>query len=156
MVNERFPDGQVPCPKCGSLDRIYQLKDGKRYKCGGCKHIFTITVGTIFEGSHIYLQKWFLALYIVSAHKKGISSLQLHRDLGVTQKTAWFMLHRIREMLKGKEPFTMNGTVEIDETYIGGKEGNKPKSKRKKIVGYVNKTAVFGMLREKETLRLKS
>ena len=123
LKKERFPDGKIACSKCGSLDKIYELADGKRYKCGDCKHIFTITVGTIFEASHIPLQKWFLAIYIVSAHKKGISSLQLHRDISVTQKTAWFMLHRIRYMLaNGVTKQLMAGTVEADETYFGGKE----------------------------------
>ena|SRR5579883_346222 len=142
LRDERFPDGKVPCTKCGTTEKIYRLKDGKRYKCGHCKHIFTITVGTVFEASHVQLQKWFLALYIVSAHKKGISSLQLHRDLGITQKTAWFMLHRIRFILaNGTMQSQLSGTVEVDETYIGGKN-HRGKTGR----GSENKTAVVGLL----------
>jgi transposase-like protein len=150
LKNERFPDGKMACPKCGSTDKIYPMADGKRYKCGnkGCFHIFTITVGTIFEASHIPLQKWFLAMYIVSAHKKGISSLQLHRDLGVTQKTAWFMLHRIRYMLSNGLPKEMlDGTVEVDETYVGGKH------KGRRGRGSENKTPVFGMVERQGDLR---
>jgi transposase-like protein len=151
LKNERFPDGKVACPKCGSMEKIYSMADGKRYKCGnkGCFHIFTITVGTIFEASHIPLQKWFLAIYVVSAHKKGISSLQLHRDIGVMQKSAWFMLHRIRYMLaNGVSAQLMKGTVEIDETYVGGKTHGKGS-------GYMqgNKTPVFGMIERNGELR---
>lgn len=121
LVKARFPDGNIACVKCGSMDKIYTLKDGKRYKCNSCKHIFTITVGTIFEASHVSLHKWFLAIYIISAHKKGISSLQLHRDIGVTQKTAWFMLHRIRYMLnKSLDGLFLSGVVEADEAYVKG------------------------------------
>jgi len=152
LKKERFPDGKVACSKCGSLDKIYELADGKRYKCGDCKHIFTITVGTIFEASHIELQKWFLAIYIVSAHKKGISSLQLHRDIGVTQKTAWFMLHRIRYMLGTKAGRMMTGTVEADETYVGGASKKHKKAGR----GTVNKTAVFGMVERQGDVRAES
>src|SRR6478735_952131 len=86
------------CPHCGN-EGAYKLNDGKTYKCKNnkCYKKFTVTVGTVAEASNIPLNLWFAAIYLVSAHKKGISSLQLHRDLGVTQKTAWFMLHRIRE-----------------------------------------------------------
>ena len=149
LKKERFPDGKLPCSKCGSLDKIYELADGKRYKCGNCKHIFTITVGTIFEASHVPLQKWFLAIYIVSAHKKGISSLQLHRDLGITQKSAWFVLHRIRYMLSnGTEKQMLSGTVEVDETFVGGHSYGTG-------TGYThpNKTAVFGMIEREGELR---
>lgn len=144
LKNERFPDGKVACPKCGSTDKIYPMADGKRFKCGnkGCFHIFTITVGTIFEASHIPLKTWFLALYVLSAHKKGISSCQLAKDIGVTQKTAWFMLHRIRYMLaNGSKKGFLSGTIEVDETYVGGRT-------RGKGVGYSqpNKKPVFGMM----------
>jgi transposase-like protein len=143
LKKARFPDGNIVCPKCATFDKIYELKDGKRYKCGNCKHIFTITVGTIFEASHISLHKWFLAIYIVSAHKKGISSLQLHRDLGVTQKTAWFILHRIRYMLAhGDSKRILSGTVEADETYIKN-TGKEFKNRGREVGGT---TPVIGIV----------
>ena len=130
---QRWPDGRIICPFCQS-QRIYRFTDGKRFKCAEktCNKKFTATVGTIYENSKIPLQKWFLALYIIGSHKKGISSLQLHRDLGITQKSAWFVLHRIREMLTEKAPALLTGTIQVDEAYIGGREANKHASKRAK------------------------
>ncbi len=125
-------NGNPVCPKCGHTS-VYTLK-GKtqRYKCAGCREQFSVRVGTIFEASPIKLQTWFLAVYLVTAHKKGISSLQLSRDLNVTQKTAWFMLHRIRYAM-GMEPVgELDGTVEVDETKVGGRMTNRHKSKRVK------------------------
>ena len=121
-------NGHVTCPFCGH-DKIYRTNRG--YKCANskCYKKFTVKVGTIFENSNVKLRTFFAAIYICSAHKKGISSLQLSRDLGVTQKTAWFVLHRVREMLKNKAPQVLSNMVEADETYIGGKNKNKHKSK---------------------------
>lgn len=90
------------CPFCGCT-KIYHFKDGINYKCSECRQHFSLKVGTIFEGSKISLQKWFMAVYLITSHKKGISSIQLSKDINVTQKTAWFMLHRLRQASQTKE-----------------------------------------------------
>ena len=120
----RWRDGEY-CPHCGCT-KIYHFKDGRTFKCADCRKRFSITVGTIFEDSKIKLHKWYIAIYLITAHKKGISSVQLAKDLGVTQKTAWFMLHRLRYASKSNvfaQP--LSGQVEADESYVGGKEKNK-------------------------------
>ncbi len=123
-----WPEGPV-CPHCGGFDRIGKM-GGKStrvglYKCYQCRKPFTVRIGTIFESSHVPLNIWLQAMYLIAGSKKGISSNQLHRTLGVTLKTAWFMSHRIREAMTGDN--TMfggdNGIVEVDEAYIGQKEG---------------------------------
>lgn len=121
----RWPDGPV-CPHCGAIDSATQLK-GKStrpgvYKCRECEKPFSAMVGTVFERSHIPLHKWLLAMHLLCSSKKGISSHQLHRMLGVTYKTAWFMAHRIRESMKDINPGPLGGegkVIEADETYIG-------------------------------------
>lgn len=124
--------GNRTCPHCKSQNS-YVIEKGKRYKCANpnCYKKFTVTVGTFLESSKIPLKKWFHAIYIFSSHKKGVSSCQLAKDLGITQKSAWFVLSRIREIFKEKAPFVIDGIAELDECYIGGKEGNKHESKRK-------------------------
>jgi transposase-like protein len=124
-------NGKIMCPyKECKHDHVFKYTDGKRYKCAKCQRQFSVKVGTIFEDSKISLQKWFAAIYLITSHKKGISSLQLHRDLGVTQKTAWFMLHRVRHTLLISPTEKLTGIIEADETFIGGKESNKHKSKQ--------------------------
>lgn len=136
----RWPDGAV-CPHCGDSENAYALK-GKSHraglwKCGACRKQFSVTVGTVFERSKIGLHKWLLATALLCASKKGMSSHQLHRTLGVTYKTAWFMTHRIREAMRTENPAKLgsdSSTLEIDETFIGGKKRrphNLPKSTRK-------------------------
>lgn len=125
-------NGQPVCPykECGH-DKVFKFSNGKVYKCAKCRKQFSVRVGTIFEDSKIPLQKWFASIYLITSHKKGISSLQLHRDIGVTQKTAWYMLHRVRHTFGfnvGSEK--LGGVCEADETFIGGKESNKHKSKQ--------------------------
>ncbi len=120
----RWPNGPV-CPHCGESERKpYALKSKTRklWKCAACRKQFTVTIGTIFEGSHIKLNKWLLAFYLLCSSKKGMSAHQLHRMLGVTYKSAWFMAHRIRYAMQ-QPAFTelLSGVVEVDETYVGGK-----------------------------------
>lgn len=132
LEQQRWPDGII-CPFCESK-RVYRFSDGKRFKCAEktCNKKFTVIVGTIYENTKIPLQKFFLAMYLIGNHKKGISSCQLARDLGITQKTAWFIMHRIRDMYIDKSEEKLSQITEVDETYCGGKMKNKHKSIRKK------------------------
>ena len=149
--------GEPFCPHCGGT-KPYKLKDGKTYRCKDktCKKDFTVTVGTIFENSKIPLSTWMAAMYILTGHKKGISSLQLARDLGVTQKTAWFMNHRIRLIMGDPNPAPLDNIVEVDETYVGGKFANMNRGRRKKLQeqGLDNKVAVMGLLERDGKARL--
>lgn len=148
MVQQRW-NGVPECPYCGHK-KSYKIENGKRFKCANqtCYKKFSVTVGTIFEASNIPLSIWFPAVYIATAHKKGISSVQLAKDLGVTQKTAWFMLHRIREGLRENEPLLLTKEVQADEVYVGGSEENKHKHKRAKTPQEAseNKMPVIGLI----------
>jgi transposase-like protein len=144
LADKRWNGGAPVCPHCGHT-HAYTTTRG--YKCANkeCYKKFTVISGTIFENTKIGLRTWFAAMYLCTAHKKGISSLQLSRDLNITQKTAWFVLHRIREMLTDNAPELLEGTVEVDETYVGGKNKNRHANKKTKE-GEKDKTPVVGVL----------
>ena len=142
LESRLWPQGPR-CPICGG-DRIKARKGGY-YRCNPCREIFTVRAGTVMERSHIPLHKWIYAMYLLVTARKGISSLQLAKEIGITQKSAWFMLGRLREACKG-EVEKLRGIVEIDETYVGGIEANKHEHKKLKAGrGTVGKTAVVGM-----------
>jgi len=159
----RWPDGPI-CPHCGCVDNATELK-GKStragvYKCKGCEKPFTATIGTVYERSHIPLHKWLLATHLLCASKKGISAHQLWRMLGFgSYRTAWFMAHRIREGMNETLPKgTLGGpnkVVEIDETYVGGKEANKHKSRRRTdgARGAIGKAPILSLVERDGSVR---
>ena len=149
IVARRWPDG-VACPTCGS-DKIGFLPNQRRWQCSSRhpKRQFSVKVGTIFEQSPIGLDKWLPCVWLVSNCKNGVSSLEIHRALGVTQKTAWFMLHRARLGLQGKQGGKLTGEIEVDETFIGGKARNMHVAQRRRRItgtGTKDKTAVIGIV----------
>ena len=150
LIQQRW-NGVPTCPHCGS-QKSYVIENGKRFKCGNnqCYKKYTVTVGSVMHASNIPLTTWMPAIYLISAHKKGISSVQLAKDLNVTQKTAWFMIHRIRKSLQEKNSPILGGEIELDETYVGGKIRNtqnrhKEGYKRSKDK-LSNKQTVLGMV----------
>ena len=151
MVKFRWPDGTVQCPTCGS-EKVSFLKSRKVWECAErhAKRQFSVKVGTVMEDSAIGLDKWLVAMWLIANAKNGISSYELARSIGVTQKSAWFMLHRIRLAMQDEQSGRFGGHVEADETFIGGKARNMHKGKRDRVIGRgrgsVGKTAVAGLL----------
>ena len=143
LIQQRW-NGIPTCPKCGG-QKYYNIENGKRFKCANnkCYYRFSVTIGTVFEASNIPLSTWFPALYLIASHKKGISSVQLAKDLGVTQKTAWFMLHRIRESLKDKNSPLLTGIVEVDETYMSRKYASDYKGMSPEAVKRMEQTEEY-------------
>ena len=156
----RWPQGAY-CPFCGQFDTVKKLGGASMgegwYHCKDCRKKFTALVGTVCERSHIPLTKWLLAMHLMCASKKGMSAHQLHRMLGVTYKSAWSMAHRIREAMRELNPAGPLGgegkTVEIDETYVGGREKNKHASKRTSATGGMGKEIVLSLVERKGKVR---
>ena len=141
---KKWPNGRH-CPHCGSTHTHEASHRYSPYRCTDCRGYFSVKTGGLMEGSKISLQKWALAIYLETSSLKGVSSMKLHRDIKVTQKTAWFMLHRIREAYHKKSHGNMSGPVEVDETYFGGREGNKHANKKQRLGrGGVGKAIVAG------------
>jgi transposase-like protein len=150
----RWKTGEF-CPYCG-YGTIYHFSDGKTHKCAQCRQRFSIKVGTIFEDTKIEIRKWLAAIWLITSHRKGIASTQLARDIKVTQKTAWFMLHRLRHAARTRSfNRPLRGIIEADETFVGGKERNKHASKRSNKPGPGNKVVVFGVLERGGELRAR-
>lgn len=153
----RWPNGNVTCPLCEGGKKVYEVAykaaNGKptvrkQWKCGACRKKFSVTSGSIFEGSHIPVGKWVYAVYMMCTHKKGVSALQISHELKITHKSAWFMLHRVREAML-QEPLAgmlgqHDGFVELDETYVGGKKRNNRHANRTAKAG--KKTAVMTLM----------
>lgn len=155
FISQRWPDG-VACPNCGSVNISERAnRKPQPFHCKDCRQYFSVKTGTVMQSSNLSLSKWAIAFFLYSTNLKGVSSMKLHRDLGITQKSAWHMAHRIREAWTAEtDKFT--GPVEVDEAYFGGKESNKHESKKLKAGrGAVGKTAVVGM-RDRATGRIRT
>ena len=155
LAQSRWSDGDVVCPYCGG-HHCKTRKDGK-YRCPNCGRNFSVLVGTIFQNTKVSLVQWFIAMYLISSHKKGISSHQLAKDINVTQATAWYMLQKIRTLFAQNNCEAFEGTIECDEVYIGGKEKWKHKSMRTPHTqgrSTKTKTPIFGMMERNSFINL--
>ena len=148
----RWADGKPTCPKCGVVEgerKHYWIKTQKRWKCYSCRKQFSVKVDSVFEDSPLGLDKWLIAMWMLVSCKNGVSSYEIASNLGITQKSAWHLLHRIRLVLQGEDGGKLGGCVEVDETFIGGKARNMHVAKRKQVIqgrGPTGKTVVMGML----------
>lgn len=145
FVENRWPDG-ISCPRCG-CDNIQTKTTHPEmpFRCRGCRKFFSVKTGTAMEGSNLDCQVWVIAIFLLTTNLKGVSSMKLHRDLDITQKSAWHLAHRIRETWKDNQGEEFAGPTEVDETYIGGKEKSKHKSKRRNVRGPSGKATVMGI-----------
>ncbi|HEX3386696.1 MAG TPA: IS1595 family transposase, partial [Mucilaginibacter sp.] len=151
LAEQRWGDAPS-CPHCGNC-KAWKTNRGFTCAAKECGKKFTVTTGTILENTKIPLRHWFATIYLATAHKKGISSHQLSRDLGITQKTAWFLLHRVREMFKNSAPEMLEGNIEVDESFFGGKNKNRHVSKKvanSQGRSHADKTAVVGIAEKSE------
>ena len=147
-VKLRWPDGNITCPRCESKEHSF-VSTRRIWFCKGCKKQFTMKIGTIFEDSPLGMDKWMTAVWLITNCKNGVSSYEIARDLGITQKSAWFMLHRIRYAMQSGSFSKMSGEVEVDETFIGGKARNMHVAQRQRRItgtGGKDKIAVMGIL----------
>jgi len=152
----RWPEG-AECPRCGSA-KLSRIKARGQFDCDSCRYQFSATAGTVFHDSHLPLRKWFIATYLMTESKKGISANQLKRMLGVSYKTAWYLCHRIRSAMQEAQPAMLSGVVEADEAFIGGKARNMHKSDRtRKIHGTegADKMTVVGAIERGGKVRLR-
>jgi transposase-like protein len=143
----RWPNG-VACPRCGN-ESVSRIEKRNQYDCNSCRYQFSVTAGTLFHDSHLPLRKWFMAVYLICESKKGISANQLKRTLHVSYKTAWYLCHRIRDAMGDDPQALLNGIVEVDETYIGGKRRNVGSGFKG------NKAVVVGAVERDGEVRLK-
>jgi transposase-like protein len=157
MANLRWADGVAVCPNCESKESSF-ISTRRVWKCKACKKQFTVKLGTIMEDSPIGLDKWLCAMWMIANCKNGISSYEIHRAIGITQKSAWFLLHRIRLAMQTGTFEKLSGTVECDETFVGGKAKNMHKSKREAKIqgrGATGKAIVMGVLERAGEVRAK-
>lgn len=152
-------DNKPTCPHCKYNGKIYKLKNGKMYKCTNCNRNFTVTIGTIFQNTRIPIKKWFIAIYLLSSNKSGISSCQLAKYLEITQPNAWLILNKIRLAMEENDRFKeiLEGVIECDESYIGGKNKNRHWDKKFKYSqgrSVVDKTPVFGILQRNGNVKV--